>query len=207
MSNCNCPLPTHLEDIGAQGCPFNVGQIQRVIITRASNSTFPLTIASADPAVLATWTPLLTAADDTKVVKTPLVGGNPAIVGGSAITQGGNDNSTLNGEVEVTGTESSVFTADFKDLEPAIAKAIKDLKCESVKVFFVNDSGDIIGISKDSGTTFDGLTVNGKSFFLSDRNNSGFGQKDVNTLSFNLAPGWDDYLMKVTPTDFNALTF
>ena len=211
MSNCNCPLPTHLEDIGAQGCPFNVGQIQRVIITRASNSTFPLTIASADPAVLATWTPLLTAADDTKVVKTPLVGGNPAIVGGSAITQGGNDNSTLNGEVEVTGTESSVFTADFKDLEPAIARAIKLLKCESVKVFFVNDAGDIIGLQNKVNpatiTTFDGVTVNGKSFFLSDRNNSGFGQKDVNTLSFNLAPGWDDYLMKVTPTDFNALTF
>jgi len=207
MSNCNCPLPTHLEDIAASGCPFNLGQLQRVIITRASSATFPITVGTSNPNALATWTPLLTAADDTKVVKTPLVGGNPAIVGGSAITQGGNDNSTLNGEVEVTGTESSVFTADFKDLEPAIARAIKFLKCESVKVFFVNDSGDIIGISKDSGTTFDGITVNGKSFFLSDRNNSGFGQKDVNTLSFNLAPGWDDYLMKVTPTDFNALTF
>ncbi len=132
MSNCNCPLPTELQDIGAQGCPFNVGQIQRVIITRANNSVFPVTIASSDPAVIGTWTPLLSANDDTKVVKTPLVGGNPAIVGGSAITQGGNDNSTLNGEVEVTGTESSVFTADFKDLEPAIARAIKLLKCESV---------------------------------------------------------------------------
>ena len=65
MSNCNCPLPTALEDIGAQGCPFNLGQLQRVIITRASNSTFPVTIASADPAVLATWTPLLSASDDT----------------------------------------------------------------------------------------------------------------------------------------------
>ena len=207
MSNCNCPLPSALTDIAATGCPFNLGQLQRVIITRASSAFFPATVATSNPNLLATWTPLLTAADDTKVVKTPLIGGNPAIVGGSAITQGGNDNSTLNGEVEVTGTESSVFTADFKDLEPTIAKAMKDLKCESVKVFFVNDAGDIIGVSKDSGTTFDGLTVNGKSFFLSDRNNNGFGQKDVNTLSFNLAPGWDDYLMKVTPTDFNALTF
>jgi len=123
MSNCNCPLPSALTDIAATGCPFNLGQLQRVIITRSASSIFPATVASSDPAVLATWTPLLTAADDTKVVKTPLIGGNPAIVGGSAITQGGNDNSTLNGEVEVTGTESSVFTADFKDLEPAITKS------------------------------------------------------------------------------------
>ena len=210
MNNCNCPLPTHLEDIGAQGCPFNVGQIQRVIITRASNSTFPVTISSSDPAVIGTWTPLLTASDDTKVVKTPL-GTSPTIVGGSAITQGGNDNSTLNGEVEVTGTELSVFTADFKDLSPAIARAIKLLKCESLKIFFVNNSGDIIGLQNKTTpaviTTFDGIPVNGKSFFLSDKNNSGFGERDVNALSFNLAPGWDDYLMKVTPADFNALTF
>lgn len=207
MSNCNCPLPSALTTIDAAGCPFNLGQLQRVIITRASSSEFPMTVATSNPNVLATWTPLFTASDDTKVVKTPLVGGNPAIVGGSAITQGGNDNTTLNGEVEVTGTESSVFTADFKDLEPALARAIKDLKCESLKVFFVNDAGDIIGVENEAGTTFDGLTVNGKSFFLSDRNNNGFGQKDVNTLSFNLAPGWDNYLTKVTPTDFNALTF
>ena len=89
------------------------------------------------------------------------------------LRKGGNDNTTLNGEVEVTGTESSVFTADFKDLEPALARAIKDLKCESLKVFFVNDAGDIIGVENEAGTTFDGLTVNGKSFFLSDRNNNG----------------------------------
>ena len=207
MSNCNCPLPSALTTIDAAGCPFNMGQLQRVIITRAASSEFPMTVATSNPNVLATWTPLFTASDDTKVVKTPLVGGNPAITGGAAITQGGNDNSTLNGEVEVTGTESSVFSADFKDLEPALARAMKELKCESLKIFFVNDAGDIIGVSEDAGVTFDGITVNGKSFFLSDRSNNGFGQKDVNTLSFNLAPGWDDYLLKVTPTDFNALTF
>ena len=150
MSNCNCPLPTALTTIAATGCPFNLGQLQRVLITRASNTEFPMTIATSDPALLATWTPLLSATDDTKVVKTPLVGGNPVISGGAAITQGGNDNSTLNGEVEVTGTESSVFTADFKDLEPAIARAIKLLKCESLKVFFVNDSGDIIGVENEA---------------------------------------------------------
>ena len=89
MSNCNCPLPSALTTIDAAGCPFNLGQLQRVIITRASSSEFPMTVATSNPNVLATWTPLFTASDDTKVVKTPLVGGNPAIVGGSAITQGG----------------------------------------------------------------------------------------------------------------------
>ena len=205
MSNCNCPLPTALTTIDAQGCPFNLGQLQRIFITRKTNSTFPMTVASTDPALAASWTSLYSAVDDTKVVKTPLVGGNPQIVGGAAITQGGNDNSTLNGEVEVVGTESSVFSADFKDLSPAIATAMKTLKCEDLLIFFVNDNGDIIGTSEDGGTTFTGISVNGKSFFLSDRSNTGIGAKDVNTLSFNLAPGWDDYLTKVDAS-FNALT-
>ena len=206
MSNCNCPLPTALSDIPNQTCPVNMGQIQRVFITRASSSALPMTIATEDQTLQATWNVLFNAVNDDKVIKTPLIGGNPQIVGGNAITQGGNDNSTLNGEVEVTGTESSVFSADFKDLSPAIERAMKDLKCESLKVFFVNDAGEIMGVENELGTTFDGFVVNGKSFFLTDRNNNGFGQKDINTLSFNLAPGYSDFLKKVVPTDFNALT-
>jgi len=208
MANCNCPLPTALTTIAEDSCPFNMNQISRFFITRASNATFPLTVgatASDDPTLAAFWATLTAAADDTKVVLSPVVGGDPVIAGGEVLTSGGNDNTTFNGQIENNGTGASTFTCVFKQLTPAQARTMKDLECETLKVFMVNNEGKIFSISQDAGVTVDGITVS--ALGLGDRNNTGFNSKDTHAFSFSLPPRWDDYLYEIAPeAAFNPLT-
>ena len=208
--SCNCPLPTALTTISEDVCPFNMNQISRFFITRASNATFPLTVgnlATDDPSLAAFWSAFTanTVTDDTKVVLTPVVGGDPVIAGGEVLRSGGNDNSTFNGQEETNGTGASAFTCVYKQLTPAQARTMKELECETLKVFMVNNEGKIFGISKDAGVTFDGIAISAQG--LGDRNNNGFNSKDTHAFSFSLPPRWDDYLYEVTPeAAFNPLT-
>ena len=86
MSNCNCPLPS-LQAIPGSTCPFELGQLSRFIITKKASSIFPLTVGSSatdDPTLAAFWTALEAPGitDDTAIVKTPIIGGDPEITGG-----------------------------------------------------------------------------------------------------------------------------
>ena len=203
---CTCPRPTALTTVPQFDCPVNFGQIQKLLISRqqpAGSERFDNT--TNDPTALATWTPLLSAADDTLVVCTPTVIVDGTIEAGEAITNGGGDNSTLNGEVEVTGTNPSPFTGLLRSMPREIVAALKDLKCEpNLSVAFVNNSGQII-MNEVATDTYEFFPIS--SFFFGDRNNEGFGTKDSNAISFNLEPCWDDNFIVFEPQDFDAKTF
>ena len=210
MSNCNCPLPS-LQAIPGSTCPFELGQLSRFLITKKASSIFPLTVGSSaadDPTLSAFWTALEApgVSDDTAIVKTPIIGGDPEITGGEPQTEGGGDNSTFNGKEEYVGNNASKFTGVFKSLSSAQIDAFALLSCHDLEVFFINNSGKIYGISKDAGVTVEGIPVS--ALALGGKVNSGFNTKDTNAFQFSLNPGYDRYLHEIVPeTAFNPLTF
>lgn len=213
--DCNCPDNGILTEIPANDCPFDMKQIQRLAFASAgkviwdsesgggAGSGVPVVGQQAD--TKADWDARLTAVDNTKIVVTPLVGGEPIIEAGEAITEGGGDNSTLNGVEEVTGVNPSRFSATFKSLLPAQEIALKEIMCKGVEVYFFLQGGKI-ALAKVGGTNAEerkGFPV--QSYFFSDRNNAGYGTKDSFTMSFSLVEGWSEDLSILSPADFNPL--
>lgn len=199
--DCGCPKPTALTDIPVEDCGVNLKQIQRIAIRRHPNQMGVAT--SNDVTVLADWQALKTAADSTKMVITPLIGGNPVIEPGDAITTGGGDNSTFNGVEEVEGTNPSKFSCIFKELSAAGEKAMQSLMCEKdLQVIFILQGGKI-AVSEIDTDNNQGFEIEAP--FFSDRGNQGFGTKDTHTMSFSLPAGWSKNLKIVTPA-FNPLT-
>lgn len=201
--DCNCPAPTALTEITSENCGVDLKQIQRVAFERIGNkfdggATTPVLITS-----LADWQAKMSATDDTKIVVSPLIGGDPIIDAGDAITNGGGDNSTLNGQEEVEGVNPSLFSSVFKSLSPATEKAMKKLMCEKQLLVHFFLQGGRIATRKVETDVHEGFRAS--SIFMSDRNNAGYGTKDTHNLRFSLVDGWSEDLEIVTPT-WNPLT-
>ena len=208
-----CPLATSLTDIPASVCPENMGQIQRYWFVRKGEviwdtvtpaNNLPATIAALQPSVLAGWTILFAAADDTHVVTSPLIGGESTLTGGSTITQGGGDNSTLSGTTLVNGINPTDGSARFDSLTGPQIAAFRTLACEGtgLEVYLINQQGLIWG--QQVGDLFTGFDVS--NVVLGSMTNAGFGTRDMNTMTFQLDFDYDETKAAITPTDFNALT-
>lgn len=213
-----CPLPTALSDIPSSTCPENLGQIQRYWFVRKGQviwdianpaNNLPTTpdtpdLAGLDITLAATWNLLFTAPNNFKVVKTPLIGGDSTLTAGTTITQGGGDNSTLNGETLVNGINPTDGSARFDSLTGAQIAAIRTLACEGngLEVYLVSQEGKIWG--KKDGDLYTGFPCT--NVVLGSMTNAGFGTRDNNTLTFQLDFDYDEYKYAVTPADFNALT-
>ena len=210
--DCNCNDDIH-DDISQAECPFDLKQIQKLAFqTRGKviwdsadgTGTGLLGVPQADSQTdtLADWQARRVAVDNTKIVVTPFVGGDPQIVAGEPITEGGGDNTTLNGVEEVLGTNPSAFSATFKSLSPEQEAALKKISCITSEVYFFTESGKIVARKLDNGT-ITGFRL--QTYFFSDRNNAGFGTKDTHTMSFALPKGWSEELVLIEPVDFNPL--
>ena len=199
MGKCKCPKGASLTEIPVDAdCQTNLEQVQKLLFQRPGYQFDTTAGAGAtDPATKADWLALIAAVDDTKVVVTPLIKGEPVITPGEAITNGGGDNSTLNGVEEFNGVNPSVFTGLFKSLASATKRAMVELECEDLVVYMVNQYNQIIANEIAPGI-FEGFPVPA-GFFLSDRGNNGFGTKDTFAVRFSLAPRWDNYLAIVEP--------
>lgn len=202
--DCNCPAPTSLTAIIATACGVDLKQIQRIGYQRAGDGFNTGAVPATSILTLADWQTKMSANDDTKIIVTPLIGGDPVIEPGEAITSGGGDNSTLNGVEEIDGVNPSSFSCIFKSLPSATEKALKDLNCEkNLVVYLMLQGGTIAVIQITVDVKWEGFPV--QSVFTSDRGNGGFGTKDYVNHSFQLAEGWSDNLVVVTP-NFNPLT-
>lgn len=201
--NCTCPLPVSLTAIVAQACGVDMGQIQKMAFQRTQATP---SFTAATILLLATWQPLIAANDNTKIVVTPFIGGDPIIEAGEAITTGGGDNSTLNGVEEITGVNPSVFSTTFNSLPPSTEKQLKALMCEkALTVYFFLEGGRIVSKEITNTPANDEVGLPVQSLFVSDRNNAGFGNKDTNSMRFSLLKGWSEDIAIFTPTDFNPL--
>jgi len=198
--NCACPAPAAITTITPNTCPDNFGQIQKIIIQRVGD-VFDGT-AGNDITLLADWQTRTAAIDDTKAQVSPFIY-NFVNTAGDAITNGGGDNSTLNGEVELVGVNKAAVSGMFKSLTSSVIAALQSYNCENaIGVYFINADGKIIAQEAVS-TEYTPFPVS--SFFVGDKTNNGFATKDENALSFQLNAGWSNKYAVVTPV-FNPLT-
>ena len=201
-----CPVATALTNIPNAGCEFNMAQIQKLVFTRLYNTTGVLNgfdLTTKPPATLASWTPLLTAADNTKIVTSPFLQ-NPALEAGAEKTFGGG-NATLNGIPKSYGREASKFSGEFHSLKQSVIEAIKKLQTEELGVFMVNEFGQVFGLNDTNTTPTKFLPIPIKSLFIQDLTGGGFESPDMNKFNFSLLPNWSDRLTGIVPT-FDALT-
>ena len=204
FASCACPLPEEITDIPAQGCGGNIGQIQRIIFQRRQPTGTPTFATRVLPQTLANWTTLLTATDATKVQVTPLFQ-NHVIPPVTAITEGGDDNTTIDGNTNVVGASTIEVTGEFPNLPAAILAALKMYNCEpNLTVFFVTEYKKIMGWSTTlASADFRGIDI--REFFIGDGGSDGKNTTDKTMFRYNLKYGWRDRVKFVTPTDFDPL--
>lgn len=210
---CKCPAATALPDIPAVTCPESFGQIQKVAFQRLTKDDGSKNFFNGageppkDITKLASWTPLLTAADSTKVVVSPYIQA-PTAEAGTALTFGGG-NETPDGIEEIIGRESTPFTGVFRKVPQSIIKAVKELQCESygdnLGVFLFDNNGNI-GAIQDETTQTKYYPIPIRSLFVGDKTLGGLEAPDNNAIQWSFLPNWSDNLAIVTPNDFNPLT-
>lgn len=206
---CKCPAGTALPDIPVSNCPESFGQIQKVAFQRLYKSTreknsFTTTAGIGEKA---SWTSLLSAGDDTKIVISPYIQAPTADAGAARTFGGGNE--TLGGVEEIVGREPTPFTGVMRKLPQKIIKALKQLQCESwgdnLGVYLFDENG-AIGAIQDAKTETTHYPIPIRSLFIGDKTLGGYEAPDSNNIQWAFLPNWSDDLAIIVPEDFNPLT-
>jgi len=200
---CDCPLGAALPDVPINDCIEDFGQLQKIVLQRIySSGTTKNTIA--DPTLEASWTALLAASNGTKVVQSPYLA-NPDSEPGAARTYGGG-NATPGG-VEITiGREPTSVTAEILRSPQDTIKALKELSCENIGVWLIDEHGRIGCLADDVDTPTTYYPIPVQNFFVGDKALKGLEEPDRNAISWKFFPNWSDYFKILTPSDFDALT-
>lgn len=198
-----------MPDIPVSNCPENFGQIQKVAFQRLYKSTGEKNSFKTDAGIekKASWTPLLSADDDTKIVISPYIQAPTAEAGAARTFGGGNE--TLGGVEEIVGREPTLFTGVMRKLPQKIIKALKELQCESwsdnLGVYLFNENG-AIGAIQDAKTATTHYPIPIRSLFIGDKTLGGYEAPDGNNIQWAFLPNWSDDLAIIVPEDFNPLT-
>lgn len=206
---CKCPAGTALPDIPVSNCPESFGQIQKVAFQRLYKSTGEKNSFKTDAGIekKASWTPLLSADDDTKIVISPYIQAPTAEAGAARTFGGGNE--TLGGVEEIVGREPTPFTGVMRKLPQKIIKALKKLQCESwgdnLGVYLFDENG-AIGAIQDEKTATTHYPIPIRSLFIGDKTLGGYEAPDNNNIQWTFLPNWSDDLAIIVPEDFNPLT-
>lgn len=204
--NCGCPVGKNLNAPTLSACKSSFGQIQKVLFQRRLDDNNALnSITAASIITAAGWATLTAAQNSTRVIVSPELS-NPETEPGAARTFGG-DNQTPGGVQIIVGREATSFTGAFYELDQSAIKVLKELQCEDLVVFFIDEYGNIGCITTDSGTTYRGVPI--RSLFIGDKDFGGLTDPDSNLISFNMLPNWSDDFVIVkqsTMNGFNPLT-
>ena len=202
---CDCDA-TELPDIPIDNCPESMGQIQKVIFQRvfsAAGVKNKFIVATANPNVLASWTPLLASSISTKVVQSPYISSPESEPGAPRTFGGGNE--TLNGIELIIGSDPTTFTGNILRSKQNTIQAMKLIMCEEVGVFLVDEHGNI-GAIGDADTPVNVFPIPIDGFFVGDKSFGNYEGVDMNGIQWKFRPNWSDEFTIVVPTDFNALT-
>lgn len=209
MAICKCPAAAALPNIPNFTCAESFGQIQKVAFQRLYKSTGEKNSFTTNAVIgkLASWSPLLAANDDTKVVVSPYIQAPTAEAGAPRTFGGGNE--TLGGIEEIIGREPTPFTGVLRKMPQSIIKALKELQCESdsqnLGIFIFDENGEI-GALKDPDTATTYYPIPIRSLFIGDKTLGGLEAPDSNAIQWSFLPNWSDDLAIVIPDDFNPLT-
>lgn len=206
---CQCPAAAALTTIPNVQCSENFGQIQKVAFQRLrkADGTRNSFTTAADIKLLASWTPLLAAADGSKIVVSPYINA-PADSGGDArLSSGGNDD--LGGVQEVLGGNPVQFDGQIRAVPQSVIKAMKELQCEAnagnLGVFLFDDNGNIQAVQdQTTATTYYPIPI--RTLFVGSLIHGNYDAKDANMISWQYPDNYSDDLAIVKPTDFNPLT-
>lgn len=198
-----------MPDIPVSNCPESFGQIQKVAFQRLYKSTGEKNSFTTTAGIgkKASWTPLLSADDDTKIVISPYIQAPTAEAGAARTFGGGNE--TLGGVEEIVGREPTPFTGVMRKLPQKIIKALKELQCESwgdnLGVYLFDENG-AIGAIQDAKTATTHYPIPIHSLFIGDKTLGGYEAPDSNNIQWAFLPNWSDDLAIIVPEDFNPLT-
>lgn len=198
-----------MPNIPVSNCPESFGQIQKVAFQRLYKSTGEKNSFKTDAGIekKASWTPLLSADDDTKIVISPYIQAPTAEAGAARTFGGGNE--TLGGVEEIMGREPTPFTGVMRKLPQKIIKALKELQCESwgdnLGVYLFDENG-AIGAIQDAKTATTHYPIPIRSLFIGDKTLGGYEAPDSNNIQWAFLPNWSDDLAIIVPEDFNPLT-
>ena len=198
-----------MPDIPVSNCPESFGQIQKVAFQRLYKSTGEKNSFKTNAGIekKASWTPLLSADDDTKIVISPYIQAPTAEAGAARTFGGGNE--TLGGVEEIMGREPTPFTGVMRKLPQKIIKALKELQCESwgdnLGVYLFDENG-AIGAIQDAKTATTHYPIPIRSLFIGDKTLGGYEAPDSNNIQWAFLPNWSDDLAIIVPEDFNPLT-
>lgn len=206
---CQCPAAAALTTIPNVQCSENFGQIQKVAFQRLrkADGTRNSFTTAADIKLLASWTPLLAAADGSKIVVSPYINA-PADSGGDArLSSGGNDD--LGGVQEVLGGNPVQFDGQIRAVPQSVIKAMKELQCEAnagnLGVFLFDENGNIQAVQdQTTATTYYPIPI--RALFIGSLIHGNYDAKDSNAISWQYPDNYSDDLAIVKPTDFNPLT-
>lgn len=198
-----------MPDIPVSNCPESFGQIQKVAFQRLYKSSGEKNSFTTTAGIgkKASWTPLLSADDDTKIVISPYIQAPTAEAGAARTFGGGNE--TLGGVEEIVGREPTPFTGVMRKLPQKIIKALKELQCESwgdnLGVYLFDENG-AIGAIQDAKTATTHYPIPIRSLFIGDKTLGGYEAPDSNNIQWAFLPNWSDDLAIIVPEDFNPLT-
>lgn len=198
-----------MPDIPVSNCPESFGQIQKVAFQRLYKNTGEKNSFTTTAGIgkRASWTPLLSADDDTKIVISPYIQAPTAEAGAARTFGGGNE--TLGGVEEIVGREPTPFTGVMRKLPQKIIKALKELQCESwgdnLGVYLFDENG-AIGAIQDAKTATIHYPIPIRSLFIGDKTLGGYEAPDSNNIQWAFLPNWSDDLAIIVPEDFNPLT-
>lgn len=205
---CKCPAAAALPDVPAITCPESFGQIQKVAFQRLIQKDGTKNSFTAEKRIqlLASWTPKLSATDDTKIVISPYIQAPTAEAGAARTFGGGNE--TLGGVEEIIGREPTPFTGVIRKAPQAVIKALKEIQCESwgdnLGVFLFDENGAIGGIEdEDNPDVYYPIPI--RSLFIGDKTLGGLEAPDSNAIQWAFLPNWSDNLAIAAP-EFNPLT-
>lgn len=208
MAICKCPAAIALPNIPNFTCAESFGQIQKVAFQRlykedGSKNSFT-TESSIDKKQ--SWTALLSANNDTKVVVSPYIQAPTAEAGAPRTFGGGNE--TLGGIEEIIGREPTQFTAVMRKMPQSLIKVLKELQCESesqnLGVYLFDENGAIGALQGQKASTYSPIPI--RSLFIGDKTLGGFEAPDSNAIQWAFLPNWSDDLAIIVPVDFNPLT-
>lgn len=209
MAICKCPAAKVLPNIPDFTCAESFGQIQKVSFQRLYKNTGEKNSFTTETGIgkKSSWTPLLTADDDTKVVVSPYIQAPTAEAGAPRTFGGGNE--TLGGIEEIIGREPTTFTAVMRKMPQSLIKALKDLQCESdsqnLGVYLFDENG-AIGALQDPTIPTTHYPIPIRSLFIGDKTLGGFEAPDSNAIQWAFLPNWSDDLVIIVPENFNPLT-
>ena len=194
--NINCPLPAALAAIPESTCPEIFGQIQKIAfqIIQTTPSFTSTTIG-----LKATWTAAIAESDATKIVVSPFIM-NLIVPETSLASEGGNDNTTINGIRNVRGLQTATATGNIVNVSAATRAGLQALFAYSkapmpgltqLWAYPILHDGRVLSYADLSGIQIYNVA-------LTDPKLEGFNKDNVYPFSFDLLGGWSDGLVANT---------